>query len=149
MPQGTRNSATFWAKVVKETFQHLEHLALIVYQDDILNHDTDLLSHLLLQQVTYDTIRTRNMKLKLAKTHQNYRTMRVLGHILTPEGRIVDPNLVKTILDLQPPRDLKQVQSVLGLIQVAREYIPGLANIIAPIQALARKGVDIPGVWKI
>jgi hypothetical protein len=78
------------------------------------------------------------MVLKISKTHLNYRNMKILGHILSPDGRTVDPGLVKDIHNLQAPKTL---QSLLGLIQaVAREYIPNLSSIIiGPIQELTKK----------
>jgi hypothetical protein len=79
------------------------------------------------------------MVLKISKTHLNFRNMKILGHILSPDGRTVDPGLVKDIQNLQVPTDLKGVQSLLGLVQVAREYIPNLSTIIAPIQELTKK----------
>ena len=55
---------------------------------------------------------------------------------------------MKAITNLAVPKTLKDVQSLLGLTQVAREYLPALATIIAPIQMLAKKGVDIVEAWK-
>jgi hypothetical protein len=37
---------------------------------------------------------------------------------------------------------------MVGLALVVREYIPALADIIAPIQALMKKGVDIVAEWR-
>ena len=54
---------------------------------------------------------------------------------------------MKAITNLAVPKTLKDVQSLLGLTQVAREYLPSLATIIAPIQMLAKKGVDIVAAW--
>jgi hypothetical protein len=63
------------------------------------------------------------------------------------EARSVDPGLVETILKLGPPRNLHDVQSMLGLAKVATEYVPGLSALLAPIQELAKKYLDIPALW--
>ena len=78
----------------------------------------------------------------------NYTTQRVLGYIMSKEGRRVDPSLVEAINKLATPKTLQAIQSLLGLAQVAREYIPGMATLIAPLQKLAKKGIDIEKEWK-
>jgi hypothetical protein len=76
---------------------------------------------------------------KIAKTTQiNYKQQRVLDHILTKNSRLPDPSLTKAITSL-----VKRIQSLLGLAQVAHEYIPALATLIEPIQRLSKKGIDI------
>ena len=49
---------------------------------------------------------------------------------------------------MAPPKTLQGIQSLLGLAQVAREYIPGLATLIAHLQKLTRKSVDVEAEWK-
>ena len=78
----------------------------------------------------------------------NFTTQRVLGYIMSKEGRRVDPSLLDAINKIAPPKTLQGIQSLLGLAQVAREYIPGLATLIAPLQKLSRKGVDVEAEWK-
>jgi hypothetical protein len=84
---------------------------------------------------------------KIAKSHVNYRQQRVLGHILTKDGRFPDPSLTETITNLAKPTNLQQIQSLLGLAQVAREYIPALSTLLEPIQKLTKKGTDIVKAW--
>jgi hypothetical protein len=45
---------------------------------------------------------------------------------MTKHGRLPDPALINNIINLASPTDLKGIQSLLGLAQVAREYIPNL-----------------------
>ena len=80
--------------------------------------------------------------------HINYTTQRVLGYIVSKEGRRVDPSLVDAINKLAPPKTLQAIQSLLGLAQVAREYIPAMATVIAPLQALSMKGIDVEAEWR-
>jgi hypothetical protein len=63
---------------------------------------------------------------------------------MSKEGRAT---LVSTINNLANPTTLEGVRSCLGLAQVAREYVHNLADIIAPILQMARKGVDIEKDW--
>ena len=73
----------------------------------------------------------------------------MLGHICSKEGRTPDPSLVAAITKLKSPHDVAGVRSLLGLAQVAREYIPGLAVLLEPIQRLVKKGVgNITSAWE-
>jgi len=150
MPQGAKNAANHFASLVETAFGHLRDNKLqkmMVYQDDILNFSDDLEQHLLLQQIIYNTMREYRLIFKIVKAHLNYKTQRVLGHILTKNGRLPDPSLIKSICDLVKPKNLVGIQSLLGLAQVAREYIPALATLIEPIQALSKKGIDVEKAW--
>ena len=118
-----------------------------VYQDDVCNFSDDLLENLHLQQEIYDIMETNTLVFKSVKGHLNYTTQHILGHIMSKEGRTPDPSLVRTINSLAKPTTLEAVRSCLGLAQVAREYVHNLAEVIAPIQQLARKGVDIEKAW--
>jgi hypothetical protein len=41
-----------------------------------------------------------------------------------------------------------EVRSLMGLATVVREYIPAMSTLLAPIQALMRKVVDVAAEWK-
>jgi hypothetical protein len=152
MPQGARNAANHFARMVENAFGIYKNTTstthkMMFYQDDILNFSNNFMHHLEMQQMIFERMTEYSLIFKIAKSHINYKTQRVLGHILTKDGRLPDPSLIKTICELQKPTNLQQVQSLLGLAQVAREYIAGLATLIEPIQALSKKGVDIEKSW--
>jgi len=106
-----------------------------------------LIDHLQVQQDIYDIMAENTLVFKYVKGHLNYSTQRILGHIMSKEGRSADPSLISTITNLAKPTTLEAVRSCLGPAQVAREYVHNLADVIAPIQKLARKGVDIENAW--
>ena len=54
------------------------------------------------------------LTLKLSKTHLNYDRVKFLGHILTAEGRLPDPEAVEAINDWPNPTTTKEVRSFLG-----------------------------------
>jgi len=149
MGQGLKNAANFFARIVHEMFYSLqiEGKSMSVYQDDVCNFSDDLIAHLILQQEIYDIMEDNTLVFKSIKGHLNYSTQRILGHIMSKDGRAPDPTLISTITSLARPKTLEAIRSCLGLAQVAREYIHNLADIIAPIQQMARKGVDIEKDW--
>jgi len=154
MPMGAKNSANHFANIVQKAFGDMKDNAesseekMFFYQDDVLNYSKTLEYQLITQQKIYDVLRAYDLLFKIIKTHFNYKTQRVLGHVLTANGRLPDPSLTKTIRELAVPTTLQGIQSLLGLAQVAREYIPALATLIAPLQALSKKGIDVEAAWQ-
>ena len=148
MVQGGKCSANVFAKIVSEVFHPLQDKSFLWYQDDLVNYeDGNIVMHMDMQEDVHTQCRKYNMILKPSKAHLNFTTQRVLGYIVSKEGRRVDPSLVEAITKLAPPKTLQGIQSLLGLAQVAREYIPAMATVIAPLQALARKNIDIEKLW--
>jgi hypothetical protein len=147
MPQGIMNAACEFARVVDDIFRPLFDKDIVVYQDDITNCSKHLANHLANQQAVYDRMRANNILFKISKTHLNYPTMKILGHVITKDGRCADPGIIKAITDLAIPTNTSEVRSLLGLAQVAREYMAGLSDLIAPLQFLTRKGIDVPTSW--
>jgi hypothetical protein len=150
MPQGVKGAASFFASIVSKVFHHLHDKSFTVYQDDIANHESGSIStHLELQQEIYDTLGQNNMCLKPSKTFMNYASQRILGHILDKRGRRPDPKTVAAITEMKERLEtVAEVRSLMGLATVVREYIPAMATVLAPIQALMRKDVDVAAVWK-
>ena len=62
-----------------------------------------------------------------------------MGHILTADGIRVGEDRVNATVDLPTPKTIKELRSVLGMVNFVRKFIPNLAGIIAPLVALTKK----------
>ena len=150
MAQGLKNAANKFASIVGTIFEPLKAENFSVYQDDVANYESESVgAHLELQQKMYDILRENDMCLKASKTFLNFTTQRILGHIMSKHGRCPDPKAIEAITKLAMPlKTIGDVRAMVGLALVVREYVPALSDIIEPIQALLRKGVDIETEWK-
>jgi hypothetical protein len=63
-----------------------------------------------------------------------------LGHMISPEGIMVDPSKVKDVLDWKPPMSVTQVHSFLGFAGYYRRFILNFSKISKPITELLKKG---------
>jgi hypothetical protein len=68
-----------------------------------------------------------------------------LGHVITPEGIMVDPSKVKDVLNWKPPKSAHQVWSFLGLAGYYWRFIPNFSKIAKSITELLKK--DNKYVW--
>ena len=146
-PQGSSTSAPFWARIINEIFHDLKLRKLIVYQDDLANFEKDFWKHLQLQVEIFHRLAEYNMILSWTKSKANFTTMRILGHIVDKTGKRPDPSLISAITKFDRPKNLTDIQMLIGLAEQANKYIPDLADILEPIRELTRKGSDPVGGW--
>jgi len=58
---------------------------------------------------------------------------KLLGHILSKEGIIIDPERIETIMRIQPPTNKRAMQSFFGKINFIRKFVSGFTEIMHPI----------------
>jgi nucleoside-diphosphate-sugar epimerase len=63
-----------------------------------------------------------------------------LGHMISPEGIMVDPSKVRDVLDWKPSTSVHQVRSFLGLSDYYRWFIMNFSKIAKLITELLKKG---------
>jgi hypothetical protein len=63
----------------------------------------------------------------------------ILGHVVSKEGKMPDPQNFKIILDMPQSQRPVDVQVFNGVVQFNRIYIKGYAHVMEPITRLMRK----------
>jgi len=149
MPQGIHLSAGAWSRVVAKVFEDIKDDDFALYVDDVVNFASLFSQHMFLWMRMADIARPSNLKFKLSKTHLNYTSQKILGQVVSKEGRRADPGLIKDILKIGVPCDVTGVRSLIGLAQVAREYIPRLSTLLEPLLRITKMSgkVDVREVW--
>jgi hypothetical protein len=62
-----------------------------------------------------------------------------LGHQITQQGIQIDKEKVQAIRDWPIPKNLKELQSFIGLINYYRRYVEGYVKIMEPMFRLLKK----------
>ena len=97
-----------------------------------------------------DTVLTRledsGLKVNGLKSFFGRKEFEYLGYLLTPNGVRPIQKKVKAMLAIAPPKNVKQLRSFLGLINYYRDMWIRRSHILAPLNALNRKGVKYE--WK-
>jgi hypothetical protein len=62
-----------------------------------------------------------------------------LGHIISEDGIVVDPEKIKAIIEWSAPKNVIEVRSFMGLAGYYKRFIAGFSRIARPITSLQRK----------
>ena len=68
-----------------------------------------------------------------------------LGHVVTPDGVIPNPEKVRVVREFPIPKNLKELRAFMGLANYYRRFVKDFAHIANPLNALTKKGVKF--VW--
>lgn len=67
--------------------------------------------------------------------------MKFLGFVVTSRSFHLDPDKVKAIQDMQPPRNIKELQGLQGRLAYTCHFIVNLARKYQPFSKPMKKGV--------
>ena len=112
---------------------------IIIYLDDITmfsKTDEEHLEHL---KIVFEKCRKYGFYLNPKKTMFGLQEGKLLGHIISEEGIKIDPTRIDGILQINHPRNIKELQSFIGKINFLRRFIPNLAKLLRNITNMLKK----------
>ncbi|KAK8957690.1 hypothetical protein KSP39_PZI001086 [Platanthera zijinensis] len=123
MPFGLKNVGATYQRMMDHVFKEQKGRNLEVYVDDLLVKSKSFSLHLQDLAETFSTLCRYKMKLNPSKCTFGESKGKFLCHLLTPEGLAPNPNKVKAILDMAPPRSPKEVQQLGGRLAGLGRFI--------------------------
>ena len=93
----------------------------------------------------FQTLAENNLSVNPRKTELAFQEVEYLGFNISADGLRMSQKRVETIKNLKPPRNIKGLQRLLGLINWYRRYIPNYAKNTYHLRTLLKK--DEPFVW--
>ena len=69
-------------------------------------------------------------------------TLPFLGHQVGCDGISPEEAKVAAIMDMPPPKDVKELRSQLGLLSYYRHFIPNMSAVAEPLRKLVKKGAE-------
>ena len=94
-----------------------------VYVDDMLVKSAKESSHLDGLQETFETLRLYDMKLNPSKCMFRVSSRKFLGFMVSQQGAEVNPDKIWVILEITPPKNVKEVQSLNGRVAAPNRFI--------------------------
>ena len=123
-------------------FTHQLGRNIQVCVDDMLVksvHENDHMSDL---QETFNTLRSYNMKLNPSKCMFEVTAGKFLGFMVSQRGIEVNPEKVRAILELEPPKTVKAVQSLNGKVAALNRFISKATDKCLPFFRVLRKSFE-------
>ena len=117
----------------------------IVAIDDILCFGRTIDEALSRLEVVFQRLREAKLKLKPNKCHLLKRSVQYLGHVVSAEGVMTDPDKIEAVKNWERPGTVTGIRSFLGLASYYRRFIEGFSNIARPLHQLTEK--NIHSVW--
>jgi len=107
----------------------------LVYLHDIIVYSRTIDEHIAL----LTTFRHAGLKLKPEKCALLQKSVSFLGHIISDEGIIADPDEIRAVMEWPQPTSVKDIRAFLGFGSYYRRFVKDFADIAAPLHANTRK----------
>ena len=132
MPFGLRNAGATYQKMMDRVFKEKKGRNLEVYVDDLMVKSKNVETHLKDLAETFSTLHNYKMRLNPNKCLFGVSRGKFLGHLLTPAGVEPNPDKIKAIVDLESPRNAKEVQRLTGKLAGLSRFSPGMGRSVHP-----------------
>ena len=139
MPFRLKNAGAIYQRLMNKMFTHQLRRNVQVYVDDMLVKSVRENDHLSDLQETFNTLRLYNMKLNPSKCVFGVTVGKFLGFMVSQRGIEVNPKKVRAILELEPPRTMKVVQSLNGKVAALNRFVSKATNKCLPFFRVLKK----------
>lgn len=143
LPFGLSVSSEIFQKKLFEALHGLSGVVCIA--DDVIIHGKSMEEHDANLEQFFK--RCNEMNIKLNKDKLMLRTDHVIfmGHCISKDGLVTDPDKVKAICEYPAPANIKELRSFLGMVNYLSKFLPHSASVLYPLHNLLKK--DVPWVW--
>ncbi|XP_017984333.1 PREDICTED: uncharacterized protein LOC108663626 [Theobroma cacao] len=126
-------------------FHDMMHKEIEVYVDDMIAKSHTERDHTVNLKKLFKRLRKFQLKLNAAKCTFGVTSGKLLGFIVSEKGIEVDPDKIRAIQELPPPKTQEEVRGFLGRLNYIARFISQLTCKCDPIFKLLQK--RDPGEW--
>jgi hypothetical protein len=125
--------------LMNDLFREYMYKFVIVFLDDILVYCKSKDEHEQHLRMVLQALREHQLYAKLRKCSFYQKKIHYLGHIISKDGIVVDPEKIEAIREWSSPNNVTKVRSFMGLSSYYRRFIVGFSRIAHPITSLQKK----------
>ncbi|KAD6796106.1 hypothetical protein E3N88_07002 [Mikania micrantha] len=141
MSFGLTNAPVAFMDLMNRVCRPMLDRSVIVFIDDILIYSKSEGDHACHIREVLEMLRREKLYAKFSKCAFWLREVQFLGHVISPEGIMVDPAKVEAVMKWNPTKTPTEVRSFLGLAGYYRRFIQDFSRIATPLTKLTRKEV--------
>lgn len=141
MPFGLSNAPATCERLMEQILRGLQWKKCLIYLDDVIvfgKSFEETLSHL---SCVLERLQTAGLKLKPSKCDWFRKSVKFLGHVVSPDGISCDPDKISAVKDWPVPKSVTEVRSFLGFASYYRKFIPDYSQKAHALTNLTRKSV--------
>lgn len=138
---GLAGSGITFSKMISMVLSGIEGLHCLYYIDDIVCYGTTFEEHNVSLEKVLERLRKHKLMVNPRKCTLLTKQCMFLGHKISSAGIEVDESKVEAIVKMPIPKNQREIKRILGCFNYFKKFIPGLATIARPINALLRKDV--------
>ena len=128
MPFGLSNAGSSFCCLMEQCLGDQQFVTLLLYLDDICIFTPTIGEMLDCIQLVFDKLKKFNLKIKPKKCQFFSTSVLFLGHVLSAQGISANPEKVDKVKTWPVPKNIKEVQSFLGLASYYRHFMPYFAK---------------------
>lgn len=146
VPFGIAVGAQVLTRLLDQVFGDIKFKYVYNFLDDLVIFSQTYEEHL--QHITevFSRLRSAGLTVNPSKVAFCSHQLSFLGHLVTSQGVRIDPDRTSRIRDFPAPKDAKGVARFIGMVNYFHKFIPGFADIAAPLNRLRKKGVKF--LWE-
>jgi len=142
MPFGLCNAPAAFQRYMDMTFAGLKWNSCLVYIDDVFVFSATFEEHLKDLREFFLRVRSKTLSLKGSKCFPCRSEIIYLGHEVSSKGIRPDPSKISSIIEINSPKNKKEVRSFLGICSYYRKFIHNFAFLASSLHHLTRDDVE-------
>ena len=139
MSFGLENARSTYQRIMTTMFKSQLGKNIEVYIDDMVVKSKVVSEHVKDLGNIFEIMRKHKLRLNASKCSFGVSSGKFLGYMVTHRGIEVNPDQIKAINGLQPPRNPKEVQRLIGMTAALNRFIFRSADKCRPFFQLLNK----------
>ena len=139
MPFSLKNAWSTYQRMMTKMFEPQLGKKVEVYIDDMVVKSKLVSEHVMDLTSIFEILREHKLRLNASKCSFGVGLGKFLGYIVTYRGIEVNPDQIKAINDLQPPRNPKEVQKLTRMMAALNRFISRSVDRCRPFFLLLHK----------
>ena len=145
MPFGLCNAPATFQRIIELALRWLQWTSCLIYLDDIIIFGKDFDEHISRLKSVLERITLSGLKLRPDKCHLFKEEVTFLGHVVSKNGILPNPDNVTKLVNWGTPQNVTEVRAFLGLANYYRRFIRSHSEVARPLTQLTKK--DHLFVW--
>ena len=136
---GLKNARSTYQRMMTKMFEPQLGKNVEVYIDDMVVKSKLVFEHIMDLTSIFEILREHKLRLNASKWSFGVSSGKFLGYMVTHRGIEVNPDQIKVINNLQPPRNPKELQKLTGMMAALNRFISRSADRCKPFFLLLHK----------